>query len=68
MNGKFEVTWRTLRTIAHSLMVHYRVLEAYINFALMYTTYQIFPVLHVAIVFADDDTWDSGTKDRKSVV
>ena len=22
MNGKFYVTWRTLRTIVHSLMVH----------------------------------------------
>ena len=25
MNGKVEVTWRTLRTIAHALMVHARV-------------------------------------------
>ena len=25
MNGKVEVTWRTLRTISHSLMVHARV-------------------------------------------
>ena len=25
MNGQVEVTWRTLRTIAHSLMVHARV-------------------------------------------
>ena len=47
MNGKVEVTWRTLRTIAHSLMVHARVLEAYIHFALMYTTYHIFPVLPI---------------------
>ena len=31
-----------LRTIAHSIMVHARVLEAYIHFALMYTTYHIF--------------------------
>ena len=35
MNGKFEVTQRTLRTIAHSLMVHARVLEAYIHLELM---------------------------------
>ena len=27
MNGQVEVTWRTLRTIAHSLMVHARVPE-----------------------------------------
>ena len=25
MNGQFEVIWRTLRTVAHSLMVHARV-------------------------------------------
>ena len=47
MNGKVEVTWITLRTIAHYLMVHARVLEAYIHFALMYTTYHIFPVLPI---------------------
>ena len=32
MNEEIEVTWRKLRTIAHSLMVHARVLEACINF------------------------------------
>ena len=31
MNGKVEIIWRTLRTVAHSLMVHARVLEAYIH-------------------------------------
>ena len=41
MNGQVEVTWRTLRTISHSLMVHVRVSEAYINFALIYTVYHI---------------------------
>ena len=35
MNGQVEVTWRTLRTVAHSIMIHARVLEAYIHFALM---------------------------------
>ena len=45
MNGQVEVIWRTLRTIAHYLMVHARVPEIYIHFALMYTTYHIFPVL-----------------------
>ena len=44
MNGQVEVTWRTLRTIAHSLMVHARVSEAYIRFALMYSTDHILPV------------------------
>ena len=47
MKGKVEVTWRTLRTVAHSLMVHARVLEAYVHFALMHTTYHIFPVLPI---------------------
>ena len=47
MNGQVEVTWRTLRTIAHYLMVHARVFEAYINFALMYTTDHIFLVLPI---------------------
>ena len=43
MSGQVEVTWRTLRTVAHSLMVHARVPEVYIHLALMYTTYRIFP-------------------------
>ena len=47
MNGKVEVTWRTLRTVAHSIMVHSRVPEAYVHFALMYTTDHIFPVLTI---------------------
>ena len=47
MNGKFEVTWRTLRTVAHTLMVHAIVLEVYVHFALMYTTDHIFPVLPI---------------------
>ena len=42
MNRQVEVTRRTSCTIAHSFMVHARVLEAYLNFALMYTTYHIF--------------------------
>ena len=44
-NGKVEVTWRTLRTVAHSIMVHARVPEVYVHFALMYMTDHIFPVL-----------------------
>ena len=47
MNGQVEVTWRTLCTITHSLMVHARFLEAYIHFALMYTTDNSFPVLPI---------------------
>ena len=45
MNGQVEVTWRTLRLIAHTLMVHNRVPEICVHFALMYTTDHIFPVI-----------------------
>ena len=31
MNGQVEVTWITLRTVTHSLMLHARVPEVYIN-------------------------------------
>ena len=41
-------------TIAHSLMVHARVSEAYIHFALMYTTDQIFPVLPIKYLINED--------------
>ena len=47
MNVQTKDTWKTLRTIAHSLMVHARVSEAYINFALMYTADHIFMVLPI---------------------
>ena len=29
ISGQVEVTWRTLRTVAHALMVHARILEIY---------------------------------------
>ena len=41
------MTCRTLRTVLHSLMVHARVPEVYVHFALMYTTYHIYPVLPI---------------------
>ena len=47
MNVQVEVTWRTLRTIAHSLMVHAQVLVACIHSALIYTEYHFFLVLPV---------------------
>ena len=47
MNGQVEVTWRTLRTVAHALMVYARVPEAYVHFELMYTTDHIFLVLPI---------------------
>ena len=55
MNGKVEVTWRTLRTIAHSLMVHVIVSEAYINRALMYTTDHIFPLLPIKYLINEEN-------------
>ena len=45
MNELVKVIFRTLRIFAHSLMVHTRVLVAYIYFALMYTTDHICLVL-----------------------
>ena len=47
MNEQVEATWRTLRTVAHSLMVHARVPEVYVHFVLMYTTDHIFTVLPI---------------------
>ena len=46
-NGQVEVTWRTLRTVARSLMLHARVPEVYVHFALIYTTDRIFPVIPI---------------------
>ena len=55
MNGQVEVTLRTLRIVAHSLMVHARVPEVYVHFALMYTTDHIFPVLPIKDLISEDD-------------
>ena len=54
MNGQVKVTWRTLHTVSHSLMVHARVLEAYIHFVLIYTTDHIFPVLPIKDMINED--------------
>ena len=54
MSGQVEVTWITLRTDAHSLIVHARVLEAYIHFSLMYTTDHTFPVLPIKYLINED--------------
>ena len=43
-----------LRTIAHSLMVHARVSEAYIHFASMYTIYYIFLVIPIKDLINED--------------
>ena len=54
MNVQVEVTWRTLHTVAHSLMVHDRVSEAYVHFALLYMTDHIFPVLPIKYLINED--------------
>ena len=54
MNGQVKVMRRTLRKIARSLMVHDRFLEAYIYYALMYTTDHIFTVLPIKDLIKKD--------------
>ena len=54
MNRQVEVTWRTLHTVAHSLVVHARAPEVYFHFELMYMTYHIFPVLPIKYLINKD--------------
>ena len=54
MNGQVEVTWRTLRTVAHALMVHARVPEVYVHLELVYTADHIFPVLPIKDIINED--------------
>ena len=54
MNGQVKVTWRMLRTVAHSLMVHARIPKVYIHFAVMYTTDHIFLVLPIKDLINED--------------
>ena len=54
MNRQVEVSWRTLRTVAHSRMVHARVPEVYVHFALMYTTDHIFLVIPIKDLISED--------------
>ena len=71
MNGKVEVAWRTLRTIAHSLIVCAIVFEACIHFALMYTTDHIFPVLPITYLinkYGDHTTTCTLTTSKKPSV
>ena len=46
--------WRTLRTVAHSLMVNARVPEAYVDFTLMYTTDHFISVLTIKDIINED--------------
>ena len=54
MNRQVEVTWRTLHSVAHSIMVHARVPEVYVHFAIMYMTDHIFPVLPIKDILNED--------------
>ena len=54
MNRQVEMTWRTLRKIAHALMLHARVPEVYVHITLMYTTDHIFPVLPIKDLINED--------------
>ena len=49
------MTWKILRTIAHSIMVHARVFGKYIYFALMYKTDHIFTVIPIKHLVNKDD-------------
>ena len=55
MNVQVEFTWIMVRKIAHSRMVHARVLEVYIRFALMYTIDYIFLILPIKYLINEDD-------------
>ena len=44
-----------MRTVAHDLMVHARVPEEYVHFALTYTTDHIFTVLPIKDLTNEDD-------------
>ena len=54
MYRQVEGTRRPLRTFAHALVVHARVPEVYVHFALMYTTDHIFPVLPIKYLINED--------------
>ena len=45
INGQVRVTWKPLRTLSNSFMVHVRVLEEYIHFLIIYIMDQIFLVV-----------------------
>ena len=48
------MTWRTLRKISHSLMVHVQVLGDYIHFASMYLVDHMFPLLPIKYLINED--------------
>ena len=62
MNRQVKVTGRTLRKMARYLLVQARVLESYINFAFMYTTDLIFPVLPINDLIIEDGNTTTSIK------
>ena len=54
INQQVEVTWRTLHTNSHSLMLHARFSETYINFTFIYTEDPILPVLPIKYLINED--------------
>ena len=54
MNGQVEVTWKILRTITHSIMVHAQVSDKYIHLALIYTTDHIYLVIPIKPLVIQD--------------
>ena len=54
MNVQVEYIWRILQIYAQSIMMHTQVLDEYINFALMYTTHHILPVLPIKHLLNQD--------------
>ena len=54
INRQVEMTWKTFRTIAHSLMLHSRVLEAYIHFSFMHTKDHIFPFIPIKYMINEE--------------
>ena len=54
MNGQGNVTRRMFRTTSHLLMVHARVLEAFIHFTLMYAADIILTVLPIKDLIKKD--------------
>ena len=54
INGLVKATWRTLKVIAHSIMVHTQALYEYIHSSLMYTTHYMFTVLPIKHLINQD--------------
>ena len=54
INGQVEVTWRTLRTVANSLIAPARVPEVYVHFALMHTIDNIFLFIPIKYLMNED--------------